>query len=427
MAEHRVPMPRAALRSRLRPDPSRSRDPRVRELVAALGRLEPAPAPRAQFRAELRAQLVAVAPRLVVEGEPATAPAREPAPRPRVRLRLVRPLIVTACLFAAFVMLFGAAVFVSQRALPGDALYGLKRASENTRYELTGGAVSKGKLKLEFAARRISEVVDLLPGASGSAAGTGVGVIDPRTAGLVRSTLGSADDDVRSAAQLLGGAAVRGDTAGPLTAITGWTPGPLAAMNQVLARIPAGTLHQRAAATRALLAAAQHRAATLRTELGCNCLTTSGTDQLGPIPCATGCSSGRAGPTPGRSRSGAPGGSTRRGAPHQGSPRPRPTAGRTAPGAGAVPGAGSTGPGGTTAHPGAPLPAPSPPALPTSPGQGGLPGLPGLPSLPALPSLPGLPGLPLPTGSGTPSLPVSIGTCGVSATLGPIAIGVGSC
>src|SRR6476469_6447535 len=78
MNEHRVPMLGGAWRRRS--DPARSSDPRVRELVGALAGLEVAPPMRAEFRSELRAQLVAVTPRLVEEGEPAVA-----APETRVK------------------------------------------------------------------------------------------------------------------------------------------------------------------------------------------------------------------------------------------------------------------------------------------------------------------------------------------------------
>ncbi len=53
---------------RRHPDPAQSRDPEVRAVVDALGQLDIAPAPDEQFRHELRAQLVAVAPRLMAEG-----------------------------------------------------------------------------------------------------------------------------------------------------------------------------------------------------------------------------------------------------------------------------------------------------------------------------------------------------------------------
>ncbi len=122
-------------------DPARSSDPRVRELVAALATLEPGPAPRAHFRAELRAQLVAVAPRLVAEGEAGIRPAAERRPEVAASgekqgvgrgllsgLRLGRPLAAVACTVVILAMLLGGAVFASRNALPGSELYNIKRA-----------------------------------------------------------------------------------------------------------------------------------------------------------------------------------------------------------------------------------------------------------------------------------------------------------
>ena len=297
MREHRVPMLGTALRRRV--DPVRSPDPHVRQLVGALAGLEVAPAPRPEFRAELRAQLVAVAPRLVDEGDPTlaahpTPASAEPSPAtatdaPRkTGFRFARPLIAAACVLSAFVLLLGGAVLLSRNALPGDALYSLKRASEDTQYGLTGGTVAKGKLKLEFAGRRIGEVTALLPRNSALAAGSGPmadsGQLNADTSKLVRETLGSANGDVQSAARMLGGAAVRGKTASPLRAMTTWAPGQIAAMNKIVARIPAGSLHQQALATRNMIVAAQTRAAALIGDLGCSCLSTSSTDNLGPHP-----------------------------------------------------------------------------------------------------------------------------------------------
>src|SRR4051794_35737826 len=79
MAEHRGPMLSPALHRQ--PDPEHSRGPRVRALVGQLRTLE-APAPRPEFRDELRAQLVAITPRLVAEGDTPSQTKRRPLPVP---------------------------------------------------------------------------------------------------------------------------------------------------------------------------------------------------------------------------------------------------------------------------------------------------------------------------------------------------------
>jgi hypothetical protein len=433
MTEHRVPMLGGAWRHHS--DPMRSPDPRVRELVGVLAGLEVTPAPRPEFRAELRAQLVAVAPRLVAEGESGAPPSAESrvaaaekaaqqaaaADRPRRRIKILKPLVAAACVLTAFVLLLGGAVLISRNALPGDALYGIKRASEDTEYSLTGGSVAKGKLKLEFAARRIGEVAALLPRASALAGGTGAvadGAINPGTAGLVRDTLGSADSDIRTAAQLLGGAAVRNNDPGPLEAITAWTPGQLIAMQKIVNRIPAGGLRRSPVATLALVRKAQQRAEQLLPQLGCSCLSTMTPDDLGPMPCPGGrCTSATPHATP-RTR-GSPTATPTRGTHSSG----RPVAPATRPGT-------SRAAGNPTATP-APPPSSTVPApgRHTRPGGGVSPSPTGAPTSPTLPGLPTptLPGLGGNSSSGHPHLPITVTSSCVSLSAGPVQIGIGKC
>ncbi len=432
MNEHRVPLLGGAWRRH--GDPARSSDPRVRELVGALAGLEVAPPMRAEFRAELRAQLVAVTPRLVDEGEasltPATAPTQSKraakteraSAEPTRRFRFAKPLVAVACALTAFVLLLGGAVLLSQHALPGDALYGIKRASEDVEYSTTSGTVARGKLKLQFAATRIGEVADLLHTPIAMAAGTGAladsGQISSGTAGLVRDTLNSADSDILAASSMLNGDAVRNDDAGSLTAITSWAPAQIKAMTKIVGRIPAGALHQNAAATLTLLRQAKQRSAALRADLGCNCV--SSTDQFGPVPCSGSCSATPKQTGGGKTGTKQPGPSSSRsaGTGHRvgGSP------GVTVP-VSPAPGTGSgsaSNPTPTSGGTGTPRPGGS--IVPTKSPLGG-----SSPHLP-LPSLPGLGGH---SGSGSgqtgTKLPIKVTTTCVSAGVGDVGIGVGNC
>ena len=437
MNEHRVPMLGGAWRRH--GDPARSSDPRVRELVGALAGLDVAPPMRAEFRAELRAQLVAVTPRLVEEGEPAApapaevrtkraAKAETAAEESKRRFRFAKPLIAVACALTAFVLLLGGAVLLSQHALPGDALYGVKRASEDVEYSTTSGSVAKGKLKLDFAATRIGEVQDLLHTPTAMAGGAGAiadsGQISSGTAGLVHDTLNSADSDILAASQMLNGDAVRNDNAASLDAITSWTPAQVTAMQVIVGRIPTGTaLHRDAEYTLGLLRQAKQRSTALRADLGCNCLSST-PDQFGPVPCAGSCSS-----TPKQGPGGAPGtktpGSTSSRSPSTtgtghgvgGTPTTVPVSPGPGTGTGTVTnptptGGGSghpTGPGGSILPTKAPVVAPSSPHI----------------SLPSLPNLGGHSG----SGSGQTGtkLPIKVTTSCVSAGVGSLGIGVGNC
>jgi hypothetical protein len=410
MVAHRVSMPNAVLRRAV--DPQDSPDPRVRQLVAALRDLPVTPPPRPHFRAELRAQLVAVTPRLVNEGmeglvrtAPATGPARraerEPGRRrPRVRLGLAARA-ATASLVVAVLLLSGA-VWLSRGALPGDALYGLKRAGEDARVSLASGSGKASDL-LAFARTRAEEVAELLsiPSASGAGPQADAG-ISARTAGLVTSTLGSADDDVRQASVLLGTQAAHSASAAPLSIMIDWAPGQQTRLRRIVAHLPAGALHERAAQSATLVDQAYARARALARDVGCDCLASSGSDQLGPLPCAS-C----------RSRSVSPGSGTT--APGTGTapvpaqpgqvspPRHRRSTSAVPPG-----GSGSGSGRGQSVTPGG------------SPPRTGQPGL--TPPPVQLPTLP-LPGLPLPTPKTSTPPPGAQTSCSPGVTVGPIDLG----
>jgi len=300
VAEHRVPMLGA---SRRFPDPETSTDPGVQGVLTALRTLEIAPPPRAHFRAELRAQLVAVTPRLVVEGTPelikhtaeslasaeATAePSGLRAVGDRLRgLRLGKPLAIVTGAFAVLALLLGGAVWMSKDTVPGDALYGLKRASENAELGMTSGTTDRSKTLLKFAKNRTNEVLQLLGQPTAMALTDGpnaAGGVSASTASLIRDTLGSADDDLRQASKLLGTQSVRSDSAKPLNVLTSWGPGQTKRFDRIVEHVPAGSLHDRAVASADLLDRALARAAALQTMAGCSSLDTASSDDLGPVP-----------------------------------------------------------------------------------------------------------------------------------------------
>jgi hypothetical protein len=404
-------------------DPSRSRDPRVRELVASLANL-PAPELRAEFRAELRAQLVAIAPRYVAEGLAATAPmvdivprpaprpsprpSPHPTPKPRAavaapthhtdtlldRLRRIpigRPLAVVASVITVFALLLGGAVWMSKKALPGDSLYGLKRASERFELATAGSDHAKASDYLNFAATRANEVRELLSRTSASAAGSGLqaaGGVDAGTAKLITSTLSSADADVKSASSLLGKQAVRSGSVKPLSTMTNWAPTQVARLSSIAAAMPAGALRTRAQSSEQLVTAALSRAETLTPKIGCSCLSSAHSDDLGPVPCPV-CSSSAAQPT-------SPGGG-------QGTSAPgRSSHGRA--------GSGTSGPGGAVVAP-----------------RGGSAKTPGAPATTPKPTSGGHTTFPVHLPTPIKSLPVSVNSCGIGASLGPIGIGIGLC
>jgi hypothetical protein len=427
MGEHRVAMLGASLRRH--EDPARSSDPRIRTLVARLAELDPAPAPSAEFRDELRAQLVAVTPRLVAEGvptatDPAVADRGSAAARLRhtvsaaLRLPLRRPVAVVGGVLTVFIVLLGGAVWISQRALPGDQLYGLKRASEDVQLSLASGDTGKAKQYLSLAETRAKEVRDLLSRAGGTAEGAGIQAagssdahpLNSHTAALITSTLSSFDSDVRKASTLLGGEAVRNVSSSPLQVMIAWAPAQLSRLESLGAAMPTSALQVRTITSAQLIAKAYNRAEQLKALTGCACLNGASSDALGPIPCRV-CTAAPHATTPGAPSTGrtpAPGGtggSAGGSTPASGSR----TAGRTGPATSGAKGGGavsrSTGPAVTNG----------------SSSPGGL----SVPTLP-VPSLP-VPSLPIPTLPGTTLGPISTNSCGVGVSLGPIGIGLGTC
>jgi hypothetical protein len=364
MSEHRVSVLGSGLRRF--EDPAESSDPQIRRLVAHLRTVDYAPAPREAFRAELRSQLVAVAPRIIAEGAPATAPTAAAAAGPRRSvgsvlrsIPIARPLGVAASVITVFALLLGGAVWLSQKSLPGDTLYGLKRASENVRLSLTSGDTDRGHEYLSLATTRVKEAQDLT--GRTSALGEGVtadSAISSHTAALIKSTLNSADSDVKSGSSLLGDQAVDSDSAKPLDIMKGWAPDQLNRLETLASALPAGSVKSHALSSWNLVKAAQTRAKTLTPRVACNCLKTTKSDYLGPQPTASPSvpthPAGTSSPT---------------------KPNPRATTGRSTSGGTSHPGP-SKAPGTTPAKPnpkatspGLTLPLPSltiPPLLPTS-------------------------------------------------------------
>lgn len=389
------------------PDPADSTDPVVSALVHRLATVPPPPGPSPQFTEQLHAQLVAATPRLVAEGRSATSRRRSWSWPHVPRFPLRRPLAVVGALIVIFALLLGGAVWLSSSSLPGDSLYGLKRASENVELSLTGGTGARAKQYLTLAKRRADEVSRLLSRISALAAGTGpqaAGGISARTEKLITDTLGDADSDLRDASRLLTDQAVANRFADPLRVLQSAVPGQISRLTSIVNRIPQSRLHERAAASRQLAARVLDRANRLRADLGCSCLAGTASDDLGPLPCTLPCS------PPGTAPSSPPG-----------------TSGSGTPGTPGTPGrTGGTGPGsGPPSNSTATPPATRNTASGATRGGSGLPGLPVVPGNPS--PAPTSPGPGSSSGPGTAATPVTVNSCGVTVTLGSLGLGVGTC
>jgi hypothetical protein len=389
---------------------------------------------RPEFRADLRAQLVAITPRIVAESggtarpvATTATPARSrPTPQGRGasvpvrarhsdsaldrlrRVHLGRPLTIAASVLVAFALLLGGAVLLSRKALPGDALYGLKRASERLELATAGSDTEKAQDYLDFATTRAKEVQSLVGRVGHALGGVHAGAAaSGDTGSLIVSTLQSADSDVRSAARLLGNQAVRRHSAEPLTRMSDWAPGQEQRLQRIAAALSDPKLRLAALSSAHLVQQAQARAAALTAVIGCSCLSTANADALGPKPCtACGTSApGRSGGSP-SARPTRGGGTGTAGPTKHGKPRGGSGGGAAVTGAGN--GGGNGGGGGAPAGGGS---------------SSGVPAPSGLPTLPTTPPI-GVPPL-LPS---SPSLPVTASSCGASVSLPLLGgIGVGLC
>ncbi len=243
----------------LEPSPVRRDEEFADELaiVGALRDLGAAGAPDLETRQRIRAE---IAGRL--ETAAATAPGRRWRPRTAD--------LVAAALFL-FLVLSGLTLVLSRSALPGDPLYGIKRAGESTALGLTFGDQEKARKHLEFATNRITELGELAEEDASAA--------DYRTA---------YDDfaaDLRAGvAQLSTAATSDGGGTQALSDVRLW------ARDQAT-RLAALPLPADAAPVfgevRTLLGKVQERTSGLVARMNCYRITTGTSDELGPLP-ATG-------------------------------------------------------------------------------------------------------------------------------------------
>lgn len=243
-------------------------------LVGALRDLGAAGAPDLETRQRIRAEIA---------GRLETA-----AATPRRRWRPRTADLVAAALFLVLV-LSGLTLVLSRNALPGDALYGVKRAGESTALGLTFGDQAKAQKHLEFATNRITELGEL--------AEAGASPADYRTA---------YDDfaaDLKAGVSQL--AAVATSDSGGAQALADVR---LWARNQA-ARLASQPLPADAAPVfgdvRDLLGKVQERTSGLVARLNCYEITTGTSDDLGLLP-ATGECTARPAPAAGEQPSSAP-------------------------------------------------------------------------------------------------------------------------
>ncbi|HWD05345.1 MAG TPA: DUF5667 domain-containing protein [Amycolatopsis sp.] len=227
-------------------------------VVAGLRSLGEAGVPDAETRERIRTE---IADRL---GEPVAPPVR--------RRWNPRMADLVAAGIALVLGLVGLTLLLSRGAVPGDALYGVKRAGEETALGLTFGAEAKAHKHLEFAANRVAEL----------------GRMTDATPAAYRTALADFGSDVRAGVTTLTMLATGGSGRAQLSDLQRWTRQQERLLVAEQARVPASARADVSDA-RGLLTRVQRRTSALASRLNCYEITTGSSDELGVIPADGAC------------------------------------------------------------------------------------------------------------------------------------------
>ena len=259
---------------------ARSRaDDQLAALVAVGQRLHAAPPAvevDPEFRTGLRAMLLATAER---EGIAAPAAATtEPASRrsaaepgrnrllPAATARRARARGAILVGVAAGAVALSGISAASENAVPGDALYGMKRSTERAQLALASSDVSRGQLFLDFARTRLAEAAALR------------GNEDDFSA-----VLDDMDADTRQGVRLLTSAAMQRSDPAALDAVNSFHTGQRRAVGGLLDDATRAD-RDRTRRSLALLDAVRKRSDALRAAIACGLPAPAGSDALGPAP-----------------------------------------------------------------------------------------------------------------------------------------------
>ncbi|OLZ47960.1 hypothetical protein BS329_28260 [Amycolatopsis coloradensis] len=181
---------------------------------------------------------------------------------------------LAAAAVALVLALGGITLLLSKDALPGDPLYGIKRAGESAALGLTFDEQDKAKKHLEFATNRVGELGELTrQGASTGAYFTG---------------LADFETDLRAGVSQL--TAIVTDQGGQtrLAELRTWARQQSDRLGFQVGSAPAEA-RDKFAAARVLLDKVQARTTDLGSRLVCYTITTGSSDELGAVPAAGDC------------------------------------------------------------------------------------------------------------------------------------------
>lgn len=211
--------------------------------------------------------------------------------RPSLRRRA---MLVGAAAMVFMVTLAGGGIFASRNALPGDSLYGVKRAAESAGIALVFDDAAKARRHLELASNRLDEI-ERMAHAGGPASA------DPA---LYRSAIQDFDTATGAGSRIL---LANTDTTGPaaLGDLKSWAATQAARLSSVRSDLPAPAAAG-ADDSIELLDRLRGRAEALESRSDCTEVTSGAVDDLGSLPAEGTCAPKPVDPTskPGRAQGG---------------------------------------------------------------------------------------------------------------------------
>ena len=195
--------------------------------------------------------------------------------RTGARGRLAVALAAALCLLFS---LAGMSLLLSRDALPGDALYGVKRTAESASLGLTFGEESKGYKRLEFAAARVAEIETLVDRYRESGGGPLGGYL---------TALTDFDADAAAGSRVLAALGSNSDQRA-LEGLRDWAGAQATRLAELRASLPAEAA-DRAGTSLDLLDRIAERASALHARVDCASVTSGQADQVGPLPAEDEC------------------------------------------------------------------------------------------------------------------------------------------
>lgn len=266
---------------------SRADDAAVEELIGLTDRLSRVDARDRldpEFRAVTRQRLIALAEQRAAGLEPAHRPSRAAgAHRYRSPVR-GRGFAVAVAAMAVVLAAAGLLTLAARDALPGEALYAVKRGAEQVRLGMTWDRDERGFALLHLAETRLDEVTELVRQPGALAFGSpGIALAGgSETRETVVDTLAAMDRQTAAGIALLTTSAVDTDDEATLDILPTWANGQRDLLDALVAQMSAAE-QDRAHDSMTLLERVDERARTLGLALQCDCV--DATDELGPVPC----------------------------------------------------------------------------------------------------------------------------------------------